>query len=278
MPEKGALARSWSLMEASWEILLKNKILMIYPLVSLTFTAAIASFFFGPGVWAEEDPALHSQPLMIAFYLVMMFGFTFTSVAFCHEVMIAFSGEAVSVRRGFAFARRRIKAILLWSLFAGLVGLLIRNLEQRFGIVGKIVLRLTGVVWSVASVFAIQVMIREESANPLELLRKSSTTLRRNWKDNLVGYVGIGVVSAVIVGAFLVAVFVGISFVKPEMGPRGGIALNVTIGLLFLVAMVLASSLDSIFRCALYIYASEGVAPAPYDSNLMDGAWKVKKS
>jgi predicted alternative tryptophan synthase beta-subunit len=35
---------------------------------------------------------------------------------------------------------------------------------------------------------------------------------------------------------------------------------------------------DDIFRCALYVYASEGVVPAPYTAELMDAAWKVRKS
>lgn len=31
------------------------------------------------------------------------------------------------------------------------------------------------------------------------------------------------------------------------------------------------------FRCALYVYASEGVVPAPYTVEMMDTAWKVRK-
>jgi hypothetical protein len=33
-----------------------------------------------------------------------------------------------------------------------------------------------------------------------------------------------------------------------------------------------------VFRCALYIYATEGVVPEPYNQELMDMAWKVEKS
>ena len=40
---------------------------------------------------------------------------------------------------------------------------------------------------------------------------------------------------------------------------------------------VIAGCIDTIFRCALYIYATEGVPPAPYDEALMDAAWKVRK-
>jgi hypothetical protein len=50
---------------------------------------------------------------------------------------------------------------------------------------------------------------------------------------------------------------------------------------LWLVAMFafgyLMSVAGHIYRGALYVYATEGVAPAPYTAELMDAAWKVKK-
>jgi hypothetical protein len=33
---------------------------------------------------------------------------------------------------------------------------------------------------------------------------------------------------------------------------------------------------SQVYRCALFIYASEGVVPGPYDQDMMDLAWKVK--
>jgi len=32
-----------------------------------------------------------------------------------------------------------------------------------------------------------------------------------------------------------------------------------------------------VYRCALYIYAAEGAVPEPYNQDLLDMAWKVKK-
>jgi hypothetical protein len=33
---------------------------------------------------------------------------------------------------------------------------------------------------------------------------------------------------------------------------------------------------NSVYRCALFIYATEGVIPEPFDKELLDSAWKVK--
>jgi hypothetical protein len=48
------------------------------------------------------------------------------------------------------------------------------------------------------------------------------------------------------------------------------------LGLVFLGCV--SGVVSHVYRCALYIYASEGVAPEPYDQELMDRAWMVKKS
>ena len=54
-------------------------------------------------------------------------------------------GEMVSILAG-----TRLGPILMWTLFAGLVGLIIKTIEQRLSLVGRIIARLLGTAWSVA--------------------------------------------------------------------------------------------------------------------------------
>jgi hypothetical protein len=57
--------------------------------------------------------------------------------------------------------------------------------------------------------------------------------------------------------------------------------LVLTAVLLWVLALVafgyLLSVASNIFKGALFVYASEGVVPAPYSAELLDAAWKVKK-
>jgi hypothetical protein len=49
------------------------------------------------------------------------------------------------------------------------------------------------------------------------------------------------------------------------------------IGFLFAISLSWMSNLvNSVYRCALYIYATEGVVPGTFDKELLDSAWKVK--
>jgi len=44
------------------------------------------------------------------------------------------------------------------------------------------------------------------------------------------------------------------------------------------IAAFLISMATHVYRCALYVYASEGVIPEPFTAELMDAGWKVKKA
>jgi hypothetical protein len=39
----------------------------------------------------------------------------------------------------------------------------------------------------------------------------------------------------------------------------------------------LAGIASRVYLCALYLYASEGAVPAPYDASMMSAGWKLKK-
>ena len=79
----------------------------------------------------------------------------------------------------------------MWSLLAGVIGVIIRTLEERLAFVGRLVAGLIGLAWSVASIFAIPILAREPSfSNPFAILSKSAETIKRTWGEMLAGYVG----------------------------------------------------------------------------------------
>ncbi len=247
-----------------------------------------------PAQLPENDPAAaqshHVQvqangvrPLAIGYfavlYFVSMFVATFFNVAFYKEILNALAGEPVSILGGLQFACTKWKTILMWTLFAGIVGYLIKALEERFGWVGQIVMRLVGAAWSIACVFVVPVIItEEETANPITVLKKSALTLKQTWGESLIGYAGVSFGGAIIL--LLSLVWLG-----------GGIALASSLHLYWLIALIvlawlmamflwgyLLSVASQIFRCALFLYASQGTLPEPYTQEMMALAWKSKKA
>ena len=299
--------RSWSLFRNSLMVILRNKELLIFPIVISAATAVIFLFFFAPAaLWptgfsyfsadhwhaladkyfrsggSARNPQFSLSPIAgvyLAFlYFVSMFVATFFNVAFYNEILAALSGEPVSLSRGLRFACSRWKAILMWALFAGAIGLIIKAIEQKFEIVGRIIARLIGVAWSIASVFVIPVIVREESTmNPITMLKKSAATLQRTWGESLIGYIGIGAINTIVfLSSLCVIAVAGFASAQIHNFWLFGIVLAG-----WFVSMVIWTYLMNVaslvFKGALYLYAAEGTVPEPYDQDMLDSAWKYKK-
>ena len=334
-------SRSWQLFKASLAITLRNRKLMLFPLLSAFLTGLLAVFFLAPLVlpvvlhptgyrlnqmehWVALGdyylPEAHHEPgagvastntssnvqpgglpsrragpwassarapfrgfsslvslYLLAIYFASMVLATFFNVAFYGEIIAALNGRGVSLRRGLGLAWRRMPSILAWSLLAGVVGWIIRTIEERLPIIGRIFTGLLGLAWSIAAVFAIPVIIQEQGMrNPLRILRQSASTLKRTWGEGLIGYLGLSAGSAVIFGCSLIPLLVA-----------GAIALAlhsiwmmVVAGAIWVVSLLFLAYVSNVaghvYRCALYVYAAEGVVPDPYSQDLLDMAWKVK--
>ncbi len=318
------IKRSGKLLKAAFAVLLREKKLLLFPFIASGLVIVIAFFYIAPialyptghsylssAHWSALGemlfkPAHHTpgQPMMVGktgvmvalsshwwtapffalMYFTSMFFAMFCNVAFYHEIMQALNGEAVSVRRGFRFALTRWRAVLLWSLFAGLVGYLINAIEQRVGILGRLITGFIGMAWSVACIFIIPVLVREEqTANPLKLIRSSVGTLKRSWGELIIGFVGLElafgfifmtVLLLVIIGAGAAGFYLGFHFHLHYM-----LILCAGVGAMLLIALPLSwisGVVNCVYRCALYIYATEGVVPGAFDKELLDSAWKVK--
>jgi len=301
------LQRSWWLLKSSLAVIGRNKLLLVFPVTIFLCTTAIILFFLAPPVLrptghsylsAEHWQAIgHSlfrnadtgtgrsqvvfSPLAMAYlgflYLLSMFIATFCNVAFYHEILGALGGQSVSIARGVKFACSRLSSILLWSLFAGLVGLLIKIIEQRMPLVGRIIGRIIGLAWSIAAVFSIPVIVCEQqNANPIAVLRKSAGVLKQTWGEALIGYIGLSFANGIIFAASFVSLLAAIAALT-------ALHLYVLIAVMvvgWLVGLFVWSYLTGVashvYRGALYLYASEGVVAEPYNQEMLDAAWKFR--
>lgn len=284
------LHTSWQLLHCSLSVLRTHPRLLILPAVATACMFAIALFFVTPllvlilregSVEKVDAAAQHYRGLFYLggglIYLVSMVVGTFFNVAFFHELMRAFAGESISLRRGWQFALTRLGSILSWSLLAATVGLIIRAIEERLGWLGRIVLGMVGATWSVAAVFAIPVIVRRPENNPLVVLRDSAIMLKRTWGETLVGFLGLHLAGAVILGVLFLGVL-AIAFVALLLHLGWfPLALLIVGALGLIAAAVLLSVATDVYRGALYVYASEGVVPSAYTEELMSAGWKVKR-
>jgi hypothetical protein len=306
---------SWQLFKVSLAVTLRYRKLLWFPILTTLLTAIIALFFLSamaiPVVlhptgdhlnqgqrWAALAdyylPASATQPqshllarrdfrsgwlFLLVLYFVAMFSATFCNVAFYHEIIAALSGRGVSFRRGLDVARSRWLSILAWSLLAGLVGWIIRIIEERLPFAKRLVAGFIGLAWSVAAVFAIPVIIQQEPTwNPLKILQKSALTLKQTWGEELIGNVGFSAGSLVFFICWLLSFFL----IGAMSAHSGNIWLMTITGAIWILGLLLMSYISSVarhvYRCVLYLYAAEGVVIEPYTQDMLNSGWKVKKS
>jgi hypothetical protein len=184
-----------------------------------------------------------------------MFLATLCSVAFSSEILEALNGRAVSIRHGFGVAFSRWKSVLWWSLLAGVVGLIIRKLEDQLSFVGKLVVGWIGVAWSVASIFAIPILVREPSlANPFAVLGRSAETIKRTWGEMLSGYIGMKGSNVLFFWASILA-WLWAGLAAYLLGNAWVLAVAGALWIFCLIVYsYLASVASRVYLCALYLY------------------------
>ena len=304
----------WRLFLNSLDVMRRNKRLLLFPIATAGLTAVMAVLFLTPialqptghsyfekAHWTavegrlfvvgpptdydaargrKESVSITTQAYAYGalFYFVSMFLATFFNVAFVHEIFNALNGAPVSVGEGLQFAGTKVKPILMWTLFAGVVGLLIRSLEQKFGFFGRWVVRLVGLAWSVASVFVIPVLVMEEHPdNPIGVVRQSAGVIRKTWGEALAGYAGLQIGGIVVGFGTLAVAIVAIAAALYETLWLTFAVLG--LWLVFVCAFSYAMSVASqIYLCVLYRYASTGVVPPAYTPEMLTSAWRPKEA
>jgi Family of unknown function (DUF6159) len=216
-----------------------------------------------------------------------MFPVTFIRVAYCSQILSVLNGGEVSVSRGFAIATGKLVGILSWAALAGTAGLVVRLVERfvqlaifLLDVIGVSILMrkitvmpsvLVGVPWSAAAEFVVPVMLKESGTRrPFDYLKRSAAMVRRVWGDALViGLVGPSALGFIAASCVLV--------ISQFLTKTTGLDLLTVWGALICFGIVcFADGINRIFSCGLYVFASEGVAPGPFDADLFNRAWSVR--
>jgi hypothetical protein len=265
------LHRSWDLAKASLEVVKADKELLWFPIMSALAGLLVAASFIAPvlydgwlpGAVDRQDPLLFAWGA--AFYIASFFVMFYFNTALVGAAMIRLEGGDPTVSDGFRIANERFWHILGYAIIAATVGLILRAIEERVGLIGKIVVGLIGAAWTVATFLVVPVLVVRK-VGPLDAVKESVSLLRQTWGENLIGAAGLGL-------AFFIAWIVLAAVMIPLMilGAKalGGVAFGVLL-VAFIVAgialAVLHATLQGIYSAALYRYATGGQPGFGFDA------------
>lgn len=286
-PRIGKFAASGLLVSQSWGILKQDKEMMLFPVISLLVSLAVivaaGSFYFfsqlGGSIDALEkamdaqqasggDYALLFVVYFVSFFITIFFQTGIVTIA--HARM---EGRDLSFGDGMRNAFAHAGKIALWSLLAATVGVVLRAVADRSKWIGKLVTVLLGAAWSIATYFIVPILLLED-ASVKDSLKLSVETIKRTWGETIIVGVGMGfffmmlALLGVVVFVAIAVLFIGNLFVA--------LAAVIALVVYLLLLSVVSSTLDVIYRVALYEYAKTGTVPGGFTRQAIDLAFTKK--
>lgn len=278
----GRFARSWALVKASASVLRSDRELLVFPLLSSVCALLVAATFIAPlmlgGAFARLDDGhapMWLWPLGFLFYLSQYFVIFFFNAALVGAARIRLDGGDPTLADGFRIASARWPQILGYAAIAATVGMVLRAIQERAGLIGRWVVGLLGLAWTVASFLAVPVLVNE-NVGPVDAVKRSVDLLKRTWGENLVGNAGMGIVFGLIMFAWIV-LGGGLVVLAAQSGSAlaaFGVGALVVIGMLLLG--LVQSALQGVYAAALYRYAETGDAGVGFEGALVADAFRVK--
>jgi Family of unknown function (DUF6159) len=277
-------SRSLDLARASWSVVRADKELMLLPVMSVIALLVVIGSFAVPvavlGGWGDgavsAEPGPGSWLAGLVFYVLAYFIGLFFNTALVGAAMIRMDGGNPTVADGLRIAWQRVGRIFGYACIAATVGLLLRMLEERVGWLGRLVVKLLGAGWTLASFLVVPVLVTRD-VGPVEAVKESAGLLRETWGENLIGNVGLGLVFAL---AYVVlgVVCVGGILVAARLNLPALVAFVVLVVVIAgLVTAALQATMQGIYSAALYRYATSHDASLPgFPPELMGQAFQSK--
>jgi hypothetical protein len=266
------IVRSFQLVGQSYQVLMRDKELMILPLISGAVMAVVVAvvvlgFNLGGDALAARGPALY-VPMFLIYVLMYAVGIFFQAavVAGATERM---RGGDPTVGSALAAAQRRLGPIVMWAVVAATVGMLLRAIQDRVGFIGRIVVGLAGAAWSLATFFVVPVLVLEDKSIK-DSFGQSVSVFKKTWGETVTGGASLGIV------AFFawVALFALVALLATVAGPLAIVVFAagaILLGIFF-------SALQGVYVASLYRYATEGSVPPGFDKTLLGRAFVPKRS
>ena len=276
------ISYTWALMRASWDVLKRDKTLLLFPLLSgiccllVLVSFAVPIFLTGawhpPGREAGQTYTVVYYGVLFLFYLANFFVITFFNTAIISCAMLRLVGGEPTLADGFREAAARLPQIAGWALLSATVGLILRIIEDRSKWIGRLVAGLLGMAWTVTSFMVVPIIVAERKG-PFAALKGSTDVLRKTWGEQLVGSFSFGTIFGL-----LSLPAVGLVVLVAFSGNLALLVLAVLAAVVYFTALSLVqSALQSIFQAAMYLYAyNNGLAPKGFDAQLLSAALHEK--
>ncbi len=268
------LWNGWDMAYASWQVIFRDKSLLLFPVISFLAQLVIIAMYAGAGdpfglikladsAYGEEAGGGAAVLAGIVFFVIAFF---FNSITIFFNVALiscakrSLQGEDTTVGQGLSAAFGLVHLVLLWSLISTVVSSILNAIESNEK-AGAILRMILGTAWSIITYFVLPVLVFEK-VGPIEAIKRSTSIIRQTWGESIGGYVGTGIIG-------FVAALPGIALCF--LAAISSVWFFAVIGLLWIIAASLMSTAAaSVIRVALYMYAQNETIPASFQNRVQN--------
>jgi Family of unknown function (DUF6159) len=270
--------RSWELAKSSLSVLRSDKELLLFPLVSFIGLVLVSIGFAIPwfalgGVNQIQDGQVNIVSLVLAFlyYLVAYTVTFFFQTALVAAAMIRLDGGDPTLGDGFRAATSRLPQILGYAVIAATVGMILRWISERAGLVGAIIIGIIGFAWNLATFLVVPVLVME-NLGPIDAIKRSGSLLRKTWGEQLIGAGGIGLVFGLL---FFVVVMIGAGLIV-AVSSSTTLVIVVLIAVFIVAGLIglIGSAASGVYTASLYRYATKGDPGTAFSADTIAGAFQ----
>jgi hypothetical protein len=258
------LKTGWALSMDSLDVLRDEPSLTVFPAIAgLAGTVYLVLVLGGAVLVTGPDPGPAMYAALFVVYLGTTFITSFFTAALMYNAREVFHGRDPTLGEGLAAAWRNRGPLLVWAVISAIVGTVLSALESTDNPLAELASLVFSVAWGVLTYFVVPVIVFEE-VSVRGMFERSGETFKNTWGETAGASFGVGIITVLFTLAGLV-VAAAVFFV---LGGSGlGLASAVAIGALVLLgAYLFGTALGAVARTALYVYATEGERPAPFEN------------
>lgn len=273
----GRISRSFELFKASWTVLRADKELLALPMMSAVASIAVAATFVVPifvtsGGSADTSTLSPLQyVLLFLMYVALAYVTIFFNAALIHAANERMDGGDPTLRSALRGAASLAVTILPWAIVSATVSVVLRAIEERAGFVGRLVVGLIGLAWTLVTYLVLPILVVERMTVG-DAIKESASMFKRTWGENVTAQLGFGLIGFL---AAVPAVAIG-AFAASQGGAVAIVGVGVAALAVIVIAVVLAA-LNGIFQTALYRYARTGTSGGSFNDTLLAHTFVPKR-
>jgi hypothetical protein len=254
----GSFSRSFRIVKESWHVLKQDKELLIFPVISGILTIALLFSFIVPVLMSGQELSSDS-PVTLAL-IFLLYVLSYFIVIFFNTALIAggyerLQGGNPTLSSSLRKASEHLIAIFIWAVISATVGMILRAISRRSGLLGKIVVSIIGMAWSLMTFFVIPGIIFENKG-VFNSIKSSGDLFKQTWGEQLAGRFGMGMFFGILSILVIISGF-GLAFILPILF----LPVIILMAIALITIGVIKAALDGIYTAALYAYAKTNQAP-----------------